>query len=313
MTLEMWYRHQLSRFAEWGKIRLWQGVALKLLATACFACLGAIIRLNTPALHPFQIVFLRNLFGFLTLSPLVLRAGIQSLHTAKMEFYLLRSAISTVGMLLSFWAASLLPLAEATALSFVQLLFAGTMAVWVLGEQMRSSRWLGLGLGFAGALVMLRPGFREFSLGTGLALGAAALFAWVTIVLKILSRTESSLTITAYMGLLQTPLSFLAAVWVWTWPSPEQWLWMVAMGLLGSIGQVALAQAYKLAEVTMLLPLDFSRLLWASLIGFWVFAEIPDGWTWMGGALILVGATSGAYGEARLPTMPTQARTGGVG
>jgi drug/metabolite transporter (DMT)-like permease len=136
-------------------------------------------------------------------------------------------------------------------------------------------------------------------LGTGLALAAAALFAWVIIVLKILARTESSLTIAAYMGLLQTPLSFLAAVWVWTWPSPEQWLWMVAMGLLGSLGQVALAQAYKLADVTMLLPLDFSRLLRASLLGFWVFAEIPDGWTWVGGTLILAGATSAAYSEAR--------------
>ncbi|MFS8868438.1 DMT family transporter [Synechococcus sp. H65.1] len=294
-------------------MRAWQGVALKLLATFCFACLGAIIRLNTPALHPFEIVFLRNLFGLLALVPLLLQAGIHSLRTAKMGFYLLRSAISTLGMLLSFWAASLLPLAEATALSFVQLLFASLMAVWVLGEQMRPSRWLGLGLGFAGALVMLRPGFRELSLGTGLALAAAALFAWVTIVLKILARTESSLTITAYMGLLQTPLSFLAAVWVWRWPSPEQWLWMAAMGLLGSLGQVALTQAYKLAEVTMLLPLDFFRLLWASLLGFWVFAEIPDGWTWMGGALVLAGATSSAYREARLQRAQTPAWTGKVG
>lgn len=136
------YRHQVDHLAERRNKRAWQGVALKLLATFCFACLGAIIRLNTPALHPFEIVFLRNLFGFLALVPLLLRAGIHSLHTAKMSFYLLRSAISTLGMLLSFWAASLLPLAEATALSFVQLLFAGMMAVWVLGEQMRPSRWL---------------------------------------------------------------------------------------------------------------------------------------------------------------------------
>jgi len=207
-------------------------------------------------------------------------------------------------MLLSFWAASLLPLAEATALSFVQLLFASLMAVLVLGERMSRYRWVALGL--------VRPGFWELSLGVGLALAAAALFAWVTIVLKILSRTESSLTITAYMGLLQTPLSFLAAVWVWTWPSPEQWLWMMAMGLLGSIGQVALTQAYKVAELTLLVPLDFSRLLWASLIGFWVLAELPDGWTWLDGALIFAGATFATYGEARLRMMATQARTDGV-
>jgi len=283
-----------------------------LLATGCFASLGAIIRLNSPALHPFQIVFLRNLFGFLTLSPLVLRAGIQSLHTAKMGLYLSRGVISTVGMLLSFWAASLLPLAEATALSFIQLLFASLIAVLVLHERMRPYRWLALGLGFAGALVMLRPGFQEGSLGIWLTLIASALFAWVTIVIKMLSRTESSITITAYMGLLQTPLSFLAAVWVWTWPSPEQWLWMLAMGFLGTIGQVALTQAYKLADVTTVMPLDFSRLIWASLIGFWIFAEIPDLWTCVGGALIFAGATSGVYGEARLRMLQTQARTSGV-
>nr|WP_279611308.1 DMT family transporter [Thermostichus vulcanus] len=283
-----------------------------LLATGCFASLGAIIRLNSPAIHPFQIVFLRNLFGFLTLSPLLLQAGIQSLRTTKIGLYLSRGVISTVGMLLSFWAASILPLAEATALSFTQLLFASLIAVLVLQERMRPYRWLALGLGFAGALVMLRPGFQEGSLGIGLTLIASALFAWVTIVIKMLSRTESSITITAYMGLLQTPMSFLAAVWVWTWPSPEQWLWMVAMGLLGTIGQVALTQAYKLADVTTVMPLDFSRLIWASLIGFWVFAEIPDWWTCLGGALIFAGATSGVYGEARWRMLQTQARTSGV-
>ncbi len=312
MVFGTWYRRQVCRFEQLGKVEAWQGAALMLLATGCFASLGAIIRLNSSALHPFQIVFLRNLFGFLTLSPLVLRAGIQSLHTAKMGLYLSRGVISTVGMLLSFWAASLLPLAEATALSFIQLLFASLIAVLVLHERMRPYRWLALGLGFAGALVMLRPGFQEGSLGIWLTLIASALFAWVTIVIKMLSRTESSITITAYMGLLQTPLSFLAAVWVWTWPSPEQWLWMLAMGFLGTIGQVALTQAYKLADVTTVMPLDFSRLIWASLIGFWIFAEIPDLWTCVGGALIFAGATSGVYGEARLRMVQTQARTSGV-
>ncbi|WP_244349830.1 DMT family transporter [Thermostichus vulcanus] len=307
-----WYRRQMGRFGELSQVEAWQGVALMLLATGCFASLGAIIRLNSPAIHPFQIVFLRNLFGFLTLSPLLLQAGIQSLRTTKIGLYLSRGVISTVGMLLSFWAASILPLAEATALSFTQLLFASLIAVLVLQERMRPYRWLALGLGFAGALVMLRPGFQEGSLGIGLTLIASALFAWVTIVIKMLSRTESSITITAYMGLLQTPMSFLAAVWVWTWPSPEQWLWMVAMGLLGTIGQVALTQAYKLADVTTVMPLDFSRLIWASLIGFWVFAEIPDWWTCLGGALIFAGATSGVYGEARWRMLQTQARTSGV-
>ncbi|MCJ2542554.1 DMT family transporter [Synechococcus bigranulatus str. 'Rupite'] len=302
----------MGRFGELSQVEAWQGVALMLLATGCFASLGAIIRLNSPAIHPFQIVFLRNLFGFLTLSPLLLQAGIQSLRTTKIGLYLSRGVISTVGMLLSFWAASILPLAEATALSFTQLLFASLIAVLVLQERMRPYRWLALGLGFAGALVMLRPGFQEGSLGIGLTLIASALFAWVTIVIKMLSRTESSITITAYMGLLQTPMSFLAAVWVWTWPSPEQWLWMVAMGLLGTIGQVALTQAYKLADVTTVMPLDFSRLIWASLIGFWVFAEIPDWWTCLGGALIFAGATSGVYGEARWRMLQTQARTSGV-
>ncbi|MEN9231255.1 MAG: hypothetical protein Q6L68_10140 [Thermostichus sp. DG02_5_bins_236] len=82
-----WYRRQMGRFEELGQVETWQGVALMLLATGCFASLGAIIRLNSPAIHPFQIVFLRNLFGFLTLSPLVLQAGIQSLRTAKVDLY----------------------------------------------------------------------------------------------------------------------------------------------------------------------------------------------------------------------------------
>ena len=117
--------------------------------------------------------------------------------------------------------------------------------------------------------------------------------------IKVLGRTDSSLTITAYMGLFMVPLSFLPALFVWEWPSLDMLPFLFLIGLLGATGHLALAQAFKEADTTAVMPFDFTRLIWASVLGFIVFAEVPDIWTWLGGSVIFGSATYIAFREAR--------------
>ncbi|MGQ9837971.1 MAG: DMT family transporter, partial [Cyanobacteriota bacterium] len=121
-----------------------------------------------------------------------------------------------------------------------------------------------------------------------------------TILIKILSHTESSITITAYMGLFQVPLSLLVAVWFWQWPGWEDWLPLLAIGCLGTLGQVTMIHAFAYADVSTLLPFQFSALIWATLYGVFWFGEWPDLWTWVGGAIIFGSSLTLAYRESRL-------------
>lgn len=270
-----------------------------LLAGACFASMQGTVRYVSSSLHPFEIAFFRNLFGFLTLLPLLQKVGFRSLLTQRLGLYALRGVLNTIGMLVSFVSLSLIPLAEAIALRFTIPIWSTTLAILVLGERLLPHRGLALMLGFVGTLVVLQPGTETLSWGAGLSLIGAFFIACSSIAIKILGRTESSIAITAYMGIFLIPLSFLAAVWFWQWPDLHQLLWLMLLGTLGTCGQISISQAFKEADVTALTPFDFSKLIWASLIGYVWFAEVPDLATWIGAGIIIMGSTTMVYIESR--------------
>ena len=128
------------------------------------------------------------------------------------------------------------------------------------------------------------------------------------IIIKILSRTESSLTITLYMGLFMAPLSLIPALFVWQWPGSQALMFLVLVGAFGGVGHLALAQAFKESDATAVLPYDFTRLIWASALGFLVFAEVPDLWTWIGGSVIFSSTVYIAFRETRLKKGETAVR-----
>lgn len=290
----------------WGGIpKTLKGILLILISVSCFATMDATIRRLSGELHPFEIAFFRNFFGSLALLPLLVREGLGSLRTERLGLFALRGVLNTIAMLMFFWALSRVPLAEVTALSFTIPLFASLFAIWLLREQVYLQRWVALGLGFVGMIVLLRPGFQAVTVGAIAAVAASILLAWVTILIKILSRTESSITITAYMGLFQAPLSLLAAVWFWQWPGWEDWMPLLAIGCLGTLGQVMMIHAFAYADVSTLLPFQFSALIWATLYGFFWFGEWPDLWTWVGGAIIFGSSLTLAYRESRLKVSST--------
>ncbi len=286
-----------------------RGMALIALSALCFTTMHTLIRFITAEIHPFEAAFFRNLFGMVVILPWFLRLGAERLATKRLKFHALRALLQVVAMLSFFTALSLTPLAEVSALSFTAPLFASLGAVLVLGERMRLRRWSALIVGFCGTLVIIRPGFEAVETGYLLTLFSSALWAGAMLIVKSLSRTESSVTITAYMGLFLTPLSLAPALFVWQWPSWEQLFVLAVMGALGNIGHLAMAQAFKEADLTAVLPFDFTRLIWATVLGYLVFAELPDAWTWVGGTIIFVSTTYIAFREARLKGGPTPEAT----
>ncbi len=276
-----------------------RGMALIVISTLGFSGMHSVIRgLGKEDLHPFEIAFFRNFFGLLVLAPLFMRHGVGALRTQHLPLHALRGGLQICAMLMFFTAVTITPLAKVSAMSFTAPLFATIGAVLILGERIRARRITALVFGFVGAVLIIRPGVVEIDLGAILVLTSSAIWAGAMLIIKHVSRTDSSVVITAYMGIFMTPLSFLAAVWFWTWPEPHHYLLFILMGALGSLAHVAMAQAFKEADATAILPLDFTRLLWSAALGFMLFGEIPELWTWIGGITIFASTTYIAYREA---------------
>ncbi|MGA8259412.1 MAG: DMT family transporter [Arenicellales bacterium] len=280
------------------------GIALMVAGTVGFASMHGGVRYLSVRLHlhPFEIAFFRNFFGLIVLAPWFVRQGIAPLHTQRFGLHALRALLNVAAMLLFFTGLSLTPIAQVQALGFTAPLFASVLAVVFLGERMLLWRWAALTVGLTGALIIIRPGVQAIDHGSLLVLGSSAVWSFAIIIIKNLSRTDSSVTITSYMVLLMTPMSLLAAVPVWQWPDPVQLAWLVFTGVAGTLAQLALAQALRMADTTTVLPLDFMKLIWGSIIGYLLFDEIPDAAIWIGGGTIFSAATYIAYRESRRKT-----------
>jgi drug/metabolite transporter (DMT)-like permease len=286
-----------------------RGIALMTLSGLFDVSMNVIIRYVAAEVHPFEIAFFRSLFGFAVLIPLILRAGDWSVFRAqRFGLHVLRAVFNVAGMLAFFLALSMAPLAEVAALNFTSPLFAAVLAAFVLHERVGLRRRIGLVVGFLGALIILRPGLTIIGPGALMTLVAAISWACALVIIKLLTRTESSLTITAYAALLATVLSLPAALFVWQWPSLGGLAWLILIGFLGSLAQLCLVQAFAESDTSVVLPFDFLKLVWASLFGFLFFFEMPDWGTWLGGTVIFASVTYIAYRErqaeaARVPTV----------
>ncbi len=283
-----------------SRVLLLRSMGLMLIATLCFSCMHATVAKLAQELHPFQIAFFRNVFGLLTLMPLLIRSRFTALRTKKLGLHALRGVVNGCSMLLFFTSLSLIPLAEVTALSYAAPLFVTLGAALILGERLRARRIVALVIGIIGMLIILRPGFAEIGLGQMLILGATVLWAISMIDIKILSRTDSSLTISTYMLFFAIPISLTASLSFWQWPNGTQLLLLMLLGVLGSIGQVLFTEAFRHADTGVVMPLEFTKLIFAAILGFMIFGQIPDFYTWLGGSIIFASTCYIAYREHKL-------------
>ncbi len=274
-------------------------------STIAFSVMHALVRFVSQELPPVQVAFFRNVFGLAVLMPLLIRSRFAMLRTTRLGLHAARGIINILAMFLFFTALSLTPLATVTALSFTAPVFMAVLSVLFLGERFQIYRWLAIAFGFAGMLIILRPGIIPLDTGALLVTGSALLWAVAMMQIKILSRTDSSITIVAYMGIFLCLFSIGPAIWVWQPVSWENLAWMALIGLCGSLAQVSLSQAFKETDPTALMPFDFLKLIWTALIGMLVFSEIPDIYTWIGGAVIFSSGLLIAYRERKSGQRPS--------
>jgi drug/metabolite transporter (DMT)-like permease len=268
-------------------------------ATLMEASMMGVLRFIGTALDPLQIVFMRCLFGMLFLLPMIVRStgGLRIRHIGLHSGRTLLQFVSTL-----LWFASLtrIPLAEVAALSFLGPLVATVGAVLILRESIGWRRSLAMIAGFCGVLILLRPGFAEIKLGSLMVIGSAVLWGFALLIIKKLAGRETPMRMTAIVTIMLTPLTLVPALFVWQWPTTEQWLLMALVGVSGSCSHMLMGTAFKFADATAVLPMDFSRILWTSLIGYFFFAQEPTIFTFIGGAIVFGAATYVTLREAQL-------------
>jgi drug/metabolite transporter (DMT)-like permease len=271
---------------------------------------GMIRHVGTSGMHPFQITFFYNLFTIGIILPLVVRGGTGILRTRRHGLLFVRAVLHLSSMLLFFVGLTLMPLATASALTFLAPLFAVLLAAIVLKEGFTLRRVVALLVGFSGMLIIVRPDPASLDQGALVLVGAALLWGAVMIVIKVLSRTESSATITAWMALMMAPLALLPAIFEWMAPTLFQLSWLALAGLLGAFAQWAMTQALRTGSTNAVMPIDFLRLVWAALIGLAIFDEIPDIFTWVGGAVIFGSSIWLTWRERRANRLEQDAQGG---
>lgn len=271
-------------------------------STIGFSCMHTEVRylaLNSE-MHPIQIAFFRNLFGMLVFMPLVFRHGLGFLRTERLPMHALRGILNVLAMFAFFTALGMTPLARVNAIAFSAPLFAAVLSVVILGERFQARRWTAIVFGFLGTLVILRPGVVAVDTGSLLVLASAGIWGVTMIVIRVLGRSESSLATTGYMNIFLTIFSLIPAIWLWHTPTGMAWFWLVVIGITGTLAQIALAEALKIAETTVVMPFDFLKIVWASLLGFIIFAEVPDIYTALGAAIIFTSTFYIAWRERQV-------------
>ena len=269
-------------------------------AMILFSTMGIFIKLSSSQLHPLEVVFFRNFLALFFLTPWIFHQRPSVFKSNRKKLYTLRAVFNVVGMAAGFTALTLIPLAEATALSFTAPLFATLGAVLILGEIVRQRRIIAIFFGFVGMLIILRPGIEAVSPGALLAIANAITIAITVLIVKKLTTTEKPITIVAYMALLQTPMALIPALFYWEWPSLITWTWLFCLAGAGTIGHLMYTKAIQLAEVSQLQPIDFVRLPIIALFGYIVFAEQPSIWVWIGGAVIFLSTAYVTHREATI-------------
>lgn len=277
-----------------------RGALLMVCAAVLFSAMNAIIRILAAYLPAFEIAFFRNFFALLVMLPWVARYGRASLNLKRIRLYSLRATAGLFAMLCWFTAVTLIPLAEATALSFTGPMFATVGAALLLRETVGWRRWGAVVTGFIGVLIIVRPGAVDLSLGASLALASAVFMAAGSLLVKTLSRTEPTGAIVAFMVIYLAPMSLIPALFVWVWPPLGAWPYLAALGFLGALAHICYTGALAAADASAVMPLDYMRLPAAALFAYLLFAEVPTAWTWAGAGVIVLASMYIAQREMRL-------------
>lgn len=287
--------------------RLGRKYAAMLLMTASAVggvTMSACVREVSSELHPVVITFWRQFLGTILLLPWLTWYGSEFLATRRFGMHAVRSIITVSSMVCAFMSVSMIPLAQHTAISFLSPAFATLFAILFLGEKAKLSRCLALAVGFIGMVIILRPGASFIGAGVFFTIASALIWGVGLAVIRALGKTESAFTTTLWSSVLMSVFALPLALWQWNWPSATGWMWLGAIAVIGSLGQLALSQALVMAEAGAVAPTDFLKLVWAAILGYLAFGQVPDAWAWTGGTIVVCSGMILVFGERASPRIP---------
>ena len=270
--------------------------------------MGTFIKLAQEELNVFTTGFLRFFFGFLIIIPYILKTKFKVFNTSNLKIHILRSALNLPAMLLGFAALAILPLEKITAIHFVVPLMVTILAVIFLKEKIYLYRSLALIIGFLGILIILRPGIVDISIGIYMALTSSLIWSVVIILTKKVSKDDSAITILSHQYLYMSLFSLPLVIYFWDQPNFKTIIFILCAAISGTILHIALNHAYKLVDVSMTQPYSFLGLVVSSVIGYFVFSDKPDLYTWLGASVIFCGVILISYRELQLNKEITRKR-----
>ncbi len=269
------------------------GIVLMLAGIAGFSVMDAIIKWLTADYPIPQVVALRSWFGLPLLLLFALRGdGLKALRTRRPQAHIVRYLLVLTLSFTFFWALSQMKLVDAIAITFAAPIFISALSVRLLKEPVGLHRWVAIGVGFCGVLIMLRPGTGVFQWAALVVLGSVLAYALLMITTRAFKSTESTAALMLYpqLGMSLTGIFFAPLVWV-TPGLGDLGLFALA-GVFGSVGVMCLTHAFRLAPVAVVSPFEYSALIWATLLGFLLWDELPDSYTLAGAGIVI---SSGLY------------------
>jgi len=276
-----------------------RGVLWVTIGTVAFALNDVFIKLLGRTFHPFELGLFRYGIGVLLLTPVFLRMGVPGLKTQRFGLHMVRLAMACTAQFGVFVAVINLHLADATAIAFSRPLFTTVIAVIVLHEIVRWRRWTATLVGFAGVLIMVRPGHDGIDPVALIAVASALTFAVANILIRMLSRTEPPNRILFYYHVGGTLVFAGPACWMWVTPAGIEWLMLFMIGVMTTIGMIGFVRGFAVGEANAVGPIEYARLIYAALLGYYIFGEVPDLWTLAGALLIVASTLYIARAEAR--------------
>ena len=274
-----------------------KAILLTLSASFFAVLMEALIRTAQYDSNVFTIGFLRFFFGLLIIFPYLVKNRFTTYKTKNLKFYIVRGLFNIPVMILGFGALVYIPFEQFKAMNFLSPIIVVLLSFFIFREKIFKYRILALVIGFLGTVIIIRPGYVEFNIGTIMVLVSLLFWSFIIILSKYVSKDDSPITMVSYQYTLMTFFALPLAIYFWETPSLSSILYVFIGAISGTILHLCLGLAYKYADLSVTQPIWFSGLIFGSVFGYFLFKEIPDLWTWIGGIIVFSSVLIITYNE----------------
>ena len=274
-----------------------KAIMLALIASFCAVLMSVFLKLAQEDSNVFTVGFLRFFFGLLLITPIIIQSNFKIYNTINFKLHILRCIINVPMMIFGFAALTYIPLEQIKAIGFLSPILVVILSVIFLGERIYLIRTFSLILGFIGTLIILRPGFIEINIGVYMVLASALLWSCVIIITKFMSKNDSAMTILTFQYTFVTLFTLPLAIIYWINPSFISLIYTLLAAIVGTVLHLCINNAYKLSDLSIIQPVWFTQLVFASFLGFIIFGSLPDFFTWIGAILVFISVLIITYRE----------------